>query len=129
MINRLGFVPVPAKILVVDDHESVRDLLRLLLEGEGYQVIEASDGAEALNYIDKEHPDLLILDLMMPEVDGEQVIKTMWRSQESVKTPVVVVSAKYEALEELTELIGRVNVFPKPFEPTKLLDRVRELCG
>jgi DNA-binding response OmpR family regulator len=120
---------VPAKILVVDDHESVRDLLRLLLEGEGYQVIEAKDGAEALNYIDKDHPDLLILDLMMPEVDGEQVIKAMWRGQETVKTPVIVVSAKYEALDGLNELIGGINVFPKPFEPTKLLDRVREVCG
>lgn len=118
-----------AKILIVDDHESVRDLLRLLLEGEGYEVVEARDGADALNHVDKDQPDLLILDLMMPEVDGEQVIKAMWRSQDSVKTPVIVVSAKYEALDNLNELIGRVNVFPKPFEPTKLLERVREVVG
>jgi DNA-binding response OmpR family regulator len=120
---------VTAKILIVDDHSSVRDLLRLLCEGEGYEVAEASDGAEALAQIDKDAPDLLILDLMMPEVDGEQVIKSMWRNQESAKTPVIVVSAKYEALDGLIELIGNANVFPKPFEPTRLLDRVRELVG
>lgn len=118
-----------AKILIVDDHESVRDLLRLLCEGEGYDVFEANDGAEALARVDKDKPDLLILDLMMPEVDGEQVIKALWRDEESVRTPVIVVSAKYEALDELIELIGSANVFPKPFEPTRLLDRVRELVG
>jgi DNA-binding response OmpR family regulator len=120
---------MPRKILIVDDHESVRDLLRLLCEGEGYEVVEASDGAEALKSVEKDHPDLVILDLMMPEVDGEQVIKSMWQSQDAVKTPVIVVSAKYEALDGLIELIGNANVFPKPFEPTRLLDRVRELAG
>ena len=118
-----------AKILIVDDHESVRDLLRLLCEGEGYEVVEARDGAGALRSVEEDRPDLLILDLMMPEVDGEEVIKSMWKTQESVKTPVIVVSAKYEALDGLIELIGNANVFPKPFEPTRLLDRVRELVG
>lgn len=121
--------PMTAKVLLVDDHETVRDLLRLLLEGEGYEVTEASGGAEALARLETDDPDLLILDLMMPEVDGEQVIKRMWKDNNSIRTPVIVVSAKYEALDSLHEMIGRDNVFAKPFEPTKLLDRVRLLVG
>lgn len=118
-----------AKVLLVDDHETVRDLLRLLLEGEGYEVTEARDGAEGLTKIESDKPDLLILDLMMPHVDGEEVIKRMWKDDDSIRTPVIVISAKYEALDSLFELIGRDNVFAKPFEPTKLLDRVRLLIG
>lgn len=118
-----------AKVLLVDDHETVRDLLRLLLEGEGYEVTEARDGAEALAKVESDKPDLLLLDLMMPEVDGEEVIKRMWKDDEAIRMPVIVVSAKYEALDSLYELIGRDNVFAKPFEPTKLLDRVRILVG
>lgn len=117
------------KILLVDDHSTVRDLLRLLLEGEGYGISEAQDGAEALEKAKSERPDLVVLDLMMPQVDGEQVIKELWKSEGLVDLPVIVVSAKQEALDGCVEILGKENVFSKPFEPTKLLDRVEALIG
>lgn len=117
------------RILVVDDHPSVRDLLRALLEAEGYGVLEARDGSEGLEMAEREHPHLLILDLMMPDIDGERVIDELWKKDGFARMPVVVVSAKQEALDGVRELLGEQNVFSKPFEPTKLLDRIGELVG
>ncbi|HEX2054581.1 MAG TPA: response regulator, partial [Actinomycetota bacterium] len=74
-------------------------------------------------------PDLMILDLMMPGVDGEKVLTTMRRHSKLSTVPVLVVSGKYESLEALRGQIGEENIFPKPFEPTRMLDRIGELIG
>lgn len=116
-------------ILLVEDDASVRELLKVLLEVEGYEIIEARDGLEGLEKAGDMHPDLMILDLMMPEIDGERVIGRL-RSQPSTSNlPVIVVSGRYEALERCRDLIGPENVFAKPFEPVKLLDRVGSIVG
>jgi CheY-like chemotaxis protein len=117
------------KILLVDDHRSVRDMIRMLLESEGYEVVEAGDGREAISVAGQERPDLMVLDLMMPEVNGEKVIQELWGKPEFGRLPVVVVSAKEEALEGCINLLGADNVFSKPFEPTRLLDRIDQLMG
>lgn len=117
------------KVLLVEDNPSVRELLRVLLEGEGYEIVEAKDGLDGLLKAEFTKPDLMILDLMMPDVDGERVLTQLRTDPELSRIPVIVVSGKYEALDRLKDAIGDDNVFAKPFEPTRLLDRVGELIG
>jgi DNA-binding response OmpR family regulator len=120
---------VAVTILLVEDDASVRELLKVLLEVEGYEIIEARDGLEGLEKAGGMKPDLIILDLMMPEIDGERVISQLRSQPTTSELPVIVVSGRYEALERCRDLIGPENVFAKPFEPVKLLDRVGSLVG
>lgn len=117
------------KILIVEDHPSMRELLKVLLEGEGYDILEAADGSIGVQMARSEKPDLMILDLMLPEIEGEKVLTEVQDDGDLSEMPVLVVSAKYDALERCKDLVGRDNVFSKPFEPTKLLDRVGDLLG
>lgn len=117
------------KVLLVEDDPSVRELLRVLLKGEGYEIVEAGDGNEALRKVKIEEPQLLILDLMMPNVDGEAVIRKLRDDPQHSDLPVVVVTGRFEALDRLKDLIGDDNVFGKPFEPTQLMDRIGQIVG
>jgi DNA-binding response OmpR family regulator len=116
-------------ILLVEDDPSVRELLKVLLEVEGYDIVEARDGLEGLRKAGDVKPDLVIIDLMMPEVDGERVIARLRAQPSMERMPVIVVSGRYEALDRCRDLIGGENVFAKPFEPVKLLDRIGVLVG
>lgn len=116
-------------VLLLEDNESVRELLKVLLETEGYVIVEASDGHDGLAKAEKMAPDLMILDLMMPGVDGESVLKRLKRHPHLRTMPVLVVSGKYESLDRLRAQIGEHNIFPKPFEPSRMLDRIGELIG
>lgn len=119
----------PIKILLVEDESSVRELLGVLLEVEGYEILEARNGVEGLLKAEFERPDLMILDLMMPDLDGERVLAELKREPELAGIPVLIVTGKYEALDRCRDMIGGENVFAKPFEPTRLLDRIGELVG
>lgn len=122
--------PMPSlKVLIVEDNPSVRELLKVLLESEGYEIVEAKDGLDGLLKAEFSKPDLMILDLMMPDVDGERVLDQLRSDPNLAGIPVLVVSGKYEALDRLKDLVGDENVFPKPFEPTRLLDRIGSLIG
>ncbi len=116
-------------VLLLEDNPSVRELIKVLLETEGYAIIEASDGQDGLDKAESMKPDLMILDLMMPGLDGENVLRAMRRHSKLSKVPVLVVSGKYESLDALRNLIGHENIFPKPFEPSRMLDRIGELIG
>jgi DNA-binding response OmpR family regulator len=108
-------------VLVVDDDPDIRLLFRLELSAEGHRVGEAADGAEALAAIAAEVPDLVLLDIMMPNVDGWQVLREL---DPETGPPVVVVTALASAdgrhVEELLEL-GALDVIAKPFEPDWLV--------
>ncbi len=119
----------PRTVLLLEDNDSVRELIKVLLETEGYLIIEASDGQDGLSKAEQLKPDLMILDLVMPGLDGENVLKTMRRHSKLSKVPVLVVSGKYESLDALRSQIGEENIFPKPFEPFRMLDRIGELIG
>lgn len=121
---------MPARtVLLLEDDDSVRELIKVLLGTEGYSIVEARNGRDGLAKAEELHPDLMILDLMMPGVDGERVLEAMREHASLSKVPVLVVSGKYESLETLREQIGEENIFPKPFEPTRMLDRIGELIG
>lgn len=117
------------KVLVIEDHPSARELYKVLLEGESYEVLEASDGLEGISIAATDKPDLVILDLMIPGLGGESVIRKFKDTEALRTTPILVVSAKDDALDGVRDLVGDENVFPKPFEPTVLLDRVGALVG
>jgi DNA-binding response OmpR family regulator len=117
------------KVLLVEDNDSVRELIHVLLETEGYEIAEASGGLDGLKIAEASPPDLIILDLMMPGFDGESVLRRLKSNSGLAKVPVLVVSGKYESLDGLRDRLGEDNVFPKPFEPTRMLDRIGELIG
>jgi DNA-binding response OmpR family regulator len=100
-----------------------------MLEGEGFDVIEAAGGIDGLAQAVSSVPDLVIVDLMMPDVDGEQLIAQMMETDGVNGVPILVVTAKYSALNRCEALLGEENVFSKPFQATRLLDRVGELIG
>lgn len=114
---------------MVEDHSSVRTLLRVVLEDAGYRVMEATDGPEALEVAESASPNLILLDLMMPELDGERVIANLRAGGKTAEIPIVVVTAKEEAIGRMKDLLGEANVFGKPFDQEKLLDRISRLIG
>lgn len=110
-------------ILVIEDDGNIRELLRLYLEQEGYAVETAQDGLEGLRTFKRIHPDLVLLDLMMPVMDGTQVIKEL-RAQS--KTPVIMLTAKGETFDKVAGLeLGADDYVTKPFEMRELIARVR----
>lgn len=117
------------RILIVEDHTSVRTLLRVMFEAEGYRTIEADDGPAALEAAESVKPDLILLDLMMPELDGERVIARLSENPQLTGIPIIVVTAKQEAVDRMKDWLGDGNVFTKPFDQASLLARVEELIG
>lgn len=113
------------KILVVDDEAKIVDLVRLYLDKEGYQVVTAADGRKALELFHTEKPDLLVLDLMLPEVDGLEVCRAI-RRQSGV--PIIMLTARSEDVDKLMGLeLGADDYITKPFSPRELVARVRAL--
>ncbi|RJQ45038.1 MAG: DNA-binding response regulator [Gaiellales bacterium] len=113
------------KILVVDDEANVRQLVRSYLEQEGYQVLEAADGAAALTLARREHPDLIVLDLMLPEVDGIEVCRIL-RGESDVF--ILMLTARTEEADKLIGLgVGADDYLTKPFSPRELVARVKAI--
>jgi DNA-binding response OmpR family regulator len=111
------------KVLVVDDEPKIVDLVKLYLERDGYRVLTALDGNAALAAIRDEHPDLVILDLMLPGVSGLDVCRSV-RSHSSV--PIIMLTARAEEVDKLIGLeIGADDYVTKPFSPRELSGRVR----
>jgi DNA-binding response OmpR family regulator len=110
-------------ILVVDDETKLRDLIRVYLEQEGYRVVEAGHGREALYVARYEKPDLIILDLMMPEMGGYEFLRAF---NKEAATPVIILTAKVEDQEKILGLeLGADDYVTKPFNVRELLARVR----
>ena len=110
------------KILVADDEKDIRSVLRLYLEDAGYEVVEAADGLQALEALESQEIDLCLLDIMMPELDGYQVLK---RVREADDVPIIVVSAKGQDPEKILGLnLGADDYMVKPFNPLEAVARV-----
>jgi DNA-binding response OmpR family regulator len=126
---------MPDKILVVDDDPDIRDAATIILESQGYEVVTANNGVECLAGIKSENPDLLILDLLMPKMDGFAVCKALQDARWSKyrKLPILVLSSVREdasrrRYELETGLELDVNDYvEKPISPKILLERVRKL--
>lgn len=111
------------KILIVDDDRNIVELLRLYIEKEGYLTVTASNGREAINAFGREKPDLIILDVMMPEVDGWQVCKEIRKTSD---TPIIMLTAKGETFDKVLGLeLGADDYMVKPFETKELMARIK----
>jgi DNA-binding response OmpR family regulator len=111
------------KILVVDDDAKTAELVKLYLNRDGYRVLTAYDGTEALRLARESHPDLIVLDLMLPGIDGLEVCRTL-RSKSDV--PIIMLTAKTTDQDKLTGLgLGADDYVTKPFSPRELAARVR----
>jgi two-component system response regulator MprA len=118
--------PVSAQVLIAEDDRAVRGALVRSLELEGYRVLAVSDGAEALAVLDRERPDVVVLDVMMPNVDGLSVCRRM-RSTGN-RTPVLMLTARVEVSDRVSGLdAGADDYLPKPFAVDELLARLRAL--
>ncbi len=117
--------PVTGKILVVDDNRENREMLSRRLDRQGHTTAQAADGAAALERLRSESYDLVLLDVMMPGIDGTEVLRTMKRDRALRSIPVIMISALDE-LESLVSCIeaGAEDYLPKPFEPTLLRARI-----
>src|SRR5665648_434771 len=113
------------KILVVDDEASVRNLVKSYLVNEGYDLIEADNGADALKLARTDHPDLIVLDLMLPEVDGLEVCRILRAETEIF---ILMLTARTEETDKLLGLgMGADDYLTKPFSPRELVARVKAI--
>lgn len=117
------------RVLVVEDDPSVRGLLQTLLAAEGYEVATASDGLAGLVKATSAPPELVLLDLMMPDLGGVRVLEEMRDDPDLAEVPVIVVTGKVDAVPGMRSLLGEENVFLKPFAVGELLARVAAVTG
>ena len=117
-----------AKILIADDDEAINELIKINLELAGYKVITAFDGSKAFALAKQELPDLIILDVMMPEADGFTVAKRIRENETTKDTPIIMLTAMGMLENKVTGFnIGADDYIVKPFEPEELLVRVKAL--
>jgi DNA-binding response OmpR family regulator len=129
MPNATSDNPIPAApILVVDDDAKIVRLVRTYLERDGFSVVTASDGPGALDAIETHQPALVVLDLMLPEIDGRAVIRAVRRDDEAGRTPILVLSARSSTIDRIAGLEdGADDYLPKPFSPAELVLRVKSI--
>ena len=115
-----------AKILLVDDEASIRELIRFNLERAGYRVQEATDGNEAISAIRQTRPDLVVLDLMLPGLDGLDVCRLVKGNRETAAIPIIMLTAKTEEVDKVIGLeLGADDYMTKPFSPRELVARIK----
>ncbi len=119
------------KVVCIEDEPEMIDLVRLILSRKGYEVIGANGGREGLDAIAREKPHLVLLDLMMPDMDGWEVYQQMKASDDSRRIPVIVVTAKAQSIDKVLGLhIAKVDDYiTKPFGPQELLESVEKILG
>ncbi len=117
---------MPKKVLVVDDEQSIVTLLQYNLEQAGFTVITAFDGEEAIQVEDYEKPDFIILDLMLPKLDGIEVCKKL--RQKKVDVPILMLTAKDDELDKILGLeLGADDYMTKPFSPREVIARIKAI--
>lgn len=117
------------KIMVVDDEPDVVDLVKLVLESDGFRVVIAYSGKEALDKIDREMPDLVLLDIMMPQMDGWEVYSRIRANPNTKDIPVAMLTAKSQSIDKMIGLhVVKVDDYiTKPFGRSELLERVKRI--
>uniref|UniRef100_A0A7V3ZW62 Response regulator n=1 Tax=candidate division WOR-3 bacterium TaxID=2052148 RepID=A0A7V3ZW62_UNCW3 len=116
------------KILIIEDEEAIRFILEKRLSDAGYFVISAEDGIEGLNKLRKENPDLIVLDLMLPGLDGYQICSLIKRDRRYAHIPVLILTARIQQKDyEMAMAVGADAFLTKPFESQVLLSKIEEL--
>ena len=118
------------RILLVDDDPDILKVNRVLLEREGYDVLTATGGEEAIELVKGGEVDLMVLDIMMPNVDGFEVCQRLKEDDSSVEIPVLMLTAKTELADKiLGYFVGAADYLTKPYDKSALLEKVRNLLG
>ena len=118
------------RILVVDDEMYIVNILDFTLAGEGWEVISANNGEDALRTLLKVEPDLVILDVMMPRIDGVEVCRAIKARDESADTPVILLSAKDSDRDREKGMEAGADLYlTKPFSPSRLVEEIRNLMN
>lgn len=113
----------PKRILIVEDEETIREVVRRYLEREGFQVREAGDGYAALDILAEEEPDLIVMDLMLPGIDGLTLTRQL---RQRSRVPVIMLTARGETSDRIRGLdSGADDYLPKPFSPRELVSRIQ----
>ena len=116
------------RVLVVDDDAPIRLLCRVNLEAEGMEVLEAADGADGLEKARASRPDVVLLDVMLPKIDGWRVAEALLEDPDTGEIPIVFLTARAELRDQAHGLeIGGIDYITKPFNPVELADVIREL--
>jgi two-component system alkaline phosphatase synthesis response regulator PhoP len=116
------------KVLVVDDEVNITQILEFSIGSEGYEVLTASNGEEAIDKARREQPDLIILDIMMPKIDGYEACRILKANPITKNIPVVLLTAKGRDIDKrLGYEVGASDYIIKPFSPNKLIERIHEL--
>ena len=118
------------KLLIVDDEEGVRSLVRMTLESDNYEILEARRAEEALELVRKHRPDLVLLDVMLPDSSGVDVCRTLKADPDTASVTIVMLTAKAQSADlEEAEEAGADGYFTKPLSPVALLRRVDKIFG
>ncbi|WP_424357928.1 response regulator transcription factor [Methanocella sp. MCL-LM] len=119
------------KIMIVDDEPDVVDLVKIVLKSEGYEVVTANSGKEALDKIGNELPDLVLLDIMMPQMDGWEVYNHIKSNSKTKDIPVAMLTAKSQSIDKMIGLhVVQVDDYiTKPFGRAELLERVKKILS
>jgi DNA-binding response OmpR family regulator len=119
------------QILVVDDDPGIRKLTRIVLERNGFTVLTAEGGTAVLDILAGETVDLILLDIMMPQLDGWATLKQLKAKPETASIPVIIVTAKAETVDQFLgmEVYGVADYITKPFLPGELMERVATILG
>jgi CheY-like chemotaxis protein len=120
---------VSARILIVEDHPTMREAMKLVLEGEGFEIHEAPDGDQALTAVRREPPDLVLLDMSIPGTAGPDVLAAMKGDPATADVRVIVVTASGEEGRSAAIAGGADHYFTKPFSPIALLQAVEQVLG
>ena len=116
------------KILIADDNENIRDALTYLLEDEGYALSMAKDGSDALKKVREFHPDILFLDIMMPEMNGYEVCRVIKSDPKLKNIYVIMLTAKGQVAEqERGKEVGADEYIVKPFSPMEILSKIKNI--
>ena len=116
------------KILIADDNENIREALTYLLQDEGYKLSQAKDGAETLRKVREVSPDILFLDIMMPEINGYDVCRAIKNDPDLKKTYVILLTAKGQVEEqERGKEVGADEYVLKPFSPMEILAKIKNI--
>ena len=111
------------KILIVDDDENICELLRLYLEKDGFETVVANDGEQAVDFASKYSPDLILLDIMLPKLDGWQVCREIRKTSD---TPIIMLTAKGETFDKILGLeLGADDYVSKPFDTKEVIARIK----
>lgn len=125
-----GKVKMARKILVVDDQENIARIVRMMLENKGYATIWAADGAEALRLAKTEEPDLILLDVMLPKIDGFKVCRLLKFDKKYSHIPIVLLTAKSSPGDKQTgREVGADYYLEKPFQPVQLIQVIEQLLS